>query len=93
MPALRRNSSPPAGWNDEQASAVQESLYDATTGGEGIAAAVRAGERLYGRSVPLARRRPYVIANFVACLDGVVSLGIPAKREADRSAATTRTTG
>jgi riboflavin biosynthesis pyrimidine reductase len=35
-------------------------------------------ERLYGHlAFPKARRRPYVVANFVQSLDGVAALGIP----------------
>lgn len=37
-------------------------------------------ERAYGRlAFPLTDARPYVVANFVETLDGVVSLGIPGK--------------
>lgn len=37
-------------------------------------------ERIYGRlALPLPDDRPYVIANFVETLDGVVSLGIPGR--------------
>jgi riboflavin biosynthesis pyrimidine reductase len=53
-----------------------ESLYEGS-GGEELPLCPDL-ERLYGRlAFPAARRRPYVIANFVQSLDGVASLGIP----------------
>jgi len=55
-----------------------QDLFDATTG-EDVALPC-ALARLYGRlRLPRHATRPHVIGNFVASLDGVVSLGIPGK--------------
>jgi len=53
-------------------------LFDATTGDD--LPLPHALESLYGRlRLPRQTARPHVIGNFVASLDGVVSLGIPGK--------------
>jgi riboflavin biosynthesis pyrimidine reductase len=55
-----------------------QDLFDATTGDD--VALPRALAKLYGRlRMPRHAGRPHVIGNFVASLDGVVSLGIPGK--------------